>query len=137
MESVAGVLDHLGGTQRDQAGFDTKAGVDIRNFFDGVDIASAHHHQRRLHEIVDRDPFPEELRIRHYLNIRMGAQDRQDHLFAGAGENCAADGNDQRLRSSWQVFGHFADDAAQLIQTQVAVFLGRRTDANQRDIGLP
>jgi len=66
----------------------------------------------------------------------MARECREHNFFAGSRKYGAADGDDQGLRAPWNPRSNFLDRPAQLRQSQIAVLLGGRADANQDDVGV-
>ncbi|MCY1416532.1 hypothetical protein D9M71_320410 [compost metagenome] len=142
MPHVAGVLDHLGH-------FDVLADDRCIEFFvqrlqdiatGGVELADDGHRW----EVVVRycGTFTQELRVHRNTEIDTGLlaravfENRDHHVFHGAGQHGAAyhDGMAGGFFSQ-----HIADFAAyrlDVIELQVAVLLARRTDADHRQVGI-
>ena len=63
MKSITGVLEHLGGAQRNAAD-GTQRCVHARHLLHRTRIVAAHHNQRRMHEILDGIALAQELGIK-------------------------------------------------------------------------
>ncbi len=95
MKSIAGVLNHFGGTQRHQRRLHIQAGVETRHLRDSSGVFAAYHHQRGLNEVPNGHAFAQEFRIRDHADFRLQTgEHRHHHFIADAGEHGAANGYD-------------------------------------------
>ena len=103
---------------------------------DGLRRRAADHQQGGLHEIPDGRAFAQELGIGDDGDEGRAAHFGEHDLFAGAGVDGAAHGDDQGLGAAGQRGGDFLGDAAQLLEPEIAVLFRGRAHADERHVGV-
>ena len=124
VECIAGVLDQLGGPQRNQARVDAQRRIQVRHALRRRAVAASHHQQRRRQELGDGAAFAQEFRIRDHRGSGSGHR-RHDDVFAGSREYRAAHRDHiwLRRRPRRQCVTDFGHHPLQLLQAQVPIRL--------------
>ena len=121
VEGVAGVLDHLGGVQRNEAGGDRQPGIEIGDAAGGDFVGTADYEQRRLQKVLYGGAFAKEFGIGNDTAHGVIAERFGGDIVTGSGENGASNGNDERCGAVNEELADFVADPAELFQAHVAV----------------
>ena len=97
MEGVGRILNQLRGPQGDEASLDSQRLIQVRDALDGRTIGAADNQERGFEEIPDCRALPQKFRMRYHAHARQIGEYRLRQLLAGAGENGAADRDNQGL----------------------------------------
>ena len=134
MKGIAGVLDHLCRSQRDDRNFDGKSRVQIGDPTRGGIGAAADNKQRRPHEVLNGRSLPQKLRIRNDANVLMSCKVGVEKGLARSREDRAANHYGERFRSRLEKCGEVAAGAVHVAEVDVSIRLRGGADAKQDDI---